>query len=102
MEPPAFSTIALADGQAEAGSAGGAGAGRVAAIKAVEDVGQGLGVDAFAVVFDDQLDGFRFPGDAEFDVRLGGAVLRGRSAADWRGAGSSLRRREWNGAPHST
>ena len=67
----------LRDGQAEAGAACGAGTGRIAAIKPIEDVGQRIDSDSLAAVLDDEDGGLGLPGEAEFDGGLGRAVLEG-------------------------
>ena len=54
---PCLFNHGLADGQAQAGAAGGAGAGRIAAVEALKYMGQRLGRYAFALVLDDQFDG---------------------------------------------
>src|ERR1700723_1302820 len=67
----------LGDRQTETGPAGVAGAGRIAAIEAIEDVGQSFGPDAVAVILNDNDGGLGVGGELEFDAGGGWAVLQG-------------------------
>jgi len=74
-----FGDDGFGDGQAESGTAGGAGAGWVAAVEAIEDVGQGFGGDSVAMVLDKH-DGCQsgrsgFEGELDFDGGGSGTVL---------------------------
>ena len=67
----------FADGEAEAGPAGGASAGGVGAVEAFEDVREIGGMDAFALILNGDFDGIALKLGVDFDPRLRRAVLNG-------------------------
>jgi hypothetical protein len=67
----------LADGEAKTGASSGAGAGRIAAVKAVEDVGQRVRGNTVAVILNKKLDGVLAKICFDLDLRIRRAVLDG-------------------------